>query len=99
MWGVYFIGEIINKSSSGFNWILVATNYFTKWVEAILTRRSTSIVFIDFLMNKILTSFGVPGNLIIENRMFFILDEFKNFCLEYGITISDSSPYNPQWNG
>lgn len=38
MWGVDFIGEIVNKSSGGHKWILVTTDYFTKWVEAIPTR-------------------------------------------------------------
>lgn len=38
MWGIDFIGEIANKSSGGHKWILVATDYFTKWVEAIPTR-------------------------------------------------------------
>lgn len=38
MWGIDFIGEITDKSSGGHRWILVATNYFSKWVEAILVR-------------------------------------------------------------
>lgn len=37
MWGMDFIGEINKKSSNGHNSILVATDYFTKWVEAIPT--------------------------------------------------------------
>ncbi|XP_057852816.1 uncharacterized protein LOC131063058 [Cryptomeria japonica] len=41
-WGIDFIGEIACKSSGAHFWILVATNYFTKWVEAIPTRKETS---------------------------------------------------------
>ena len=43
-WGIDFIGEITNKSNGGHSWILVATDYFTKWVEAIPTRNATSKV-------------------------------------------------------
>ena len=32
MWGIDFIGEITKKSSGGDRWILVSTNYFSKWV-------------------------------------------------------------------
>ena len=42
MWGMNFIGELPEKSSGGHAWIFLATDYFTKWVEAIPTRRATS---------------------------------------------------------
>lgn len=41
-WGIDFIGEIAEKSSGGHRWIVVATNYFTKWVEVIPTKQETS---------------------------------------------------------
>ncbi|RVW37075.1 hypothetical protein CK203_084563 [Vitis vinifera] len=34
VWGIDIIGKISPKSSSGHEFILVAINYFTKWVEA-----------------------------------------------------------------
>lgn len=40
-WGMEFIGEISDPSSVGHNWILIAKNYFTKWVEAIPTKKET----------------------------------------------------------
>jgi hypothetical protein len=41
-WGMDFIREIHPHSSAQHKWILTATNYFTKWVEAILTRNATN---------------------------------------------------------
>eukprot|EP00253_Pinus_taeda_P028048 PITA_28048 len=35
-WGLDFVGEIHPTSSNQHRWILTATDYFTKWVEAIL---------------------------------------------------------------
>jgi hypothetical protein len=40
-WGLDFIGEIHPQSSAQNKWILNATDYFTKWVEAIPTRNAT----------------------------------------------------------
>ena len=33
-WGMNVIGPVIPKASNGHEYILVAINYFTKWVEA-----------------------------------------------------------------
>ena len=42
VWGIDIIGKISPKSSSGHEFILVAINYFTKWVEAASYARLTS---------------------------------------------------------
>ena len=39
-WGLDLIGPI-NPASGGYIWILVATEYFSKWVEAIPLRKAT----------------------------------------------------------
>jgi hypothetical protein len=59
-WGLDFIGEINPHSSAQHKWILTATDYFTKWVEAIPTKRATESVVIDFLEDNILSRFGCP---------------------------------------
>jgi hypothetical protein len=53
-WGLDFIGEINPHSSAQHRWILTAIDYFTKWVEAIPTRKATDSVVIDFLEENIL---------------------------------------------
>lgn len=97
-WGIDFIGKINEKSSGGHKWILVATDYFSKWVEAIPTKQATSKVVINFMMENIITRFGTLVRLIIENGMCFKFDEFKHFCNTYGITISYVALYHPQAN-
>jgi len=37
-WGLDFIGEIHPQSSAQHKWILTATDYFTKWIEAFPTK-------------------------------------------------------------
>ena len=53
MWGIDFIGEISDKSSGWHSWILVAIDYFTKWLEVIHTWQSTNKVVIKFLTENI----------------------------------------------
>ncbi|RVW25334.1 hypothetical protein CK203_117816 [Vitis vinifera] len=42
VWGIDIIGKISPKSSNGHEYILVATDYFTKWVEAASYTRLTA---------------------------------------------------------
>jgi len=98
-WGLDFIVEISTKSSIGYSWILVVTNYFTKWVEVIPTRTTTSKVVNKFLLNNIITRFGCPKNIVTDNFMCFSSEEFIKFCDKYGINRSTYSPYHPQGNG
>ena len=51
--GLDFIGDIHPTSSAQHKWILIATDYFTKWIEAIPTRQATNSVIISFLENNI----------------------------------------------
>jgi hypothetical protein len=70
-WGLDFIGEINPNSSGQHKWILTATNYFTKWVEAIPTRATTDTIIIKFLEENILARFGCPRKIIIDNAQAF----------------------------
>lgn len=94
-----FIGEISTKSSTSYSWILVSTDYFTKWVEAIPIRNSTSKVVNNFLQNNIITRFGCPYKIVTNNATCFRSEEFVKFYEKYGITRLISSLYHPRGNG
>ncbi|RVW61639.1 Transposon Tf2-11 polyprotein [Vitis vinifera] len=49
VWGIDIIGKISPKSSSGHEFILVAIDYFTKWVEAASYARLTSAGVASFI--------------------------------------------------
>ena len=70
-WGLDFIGEIHPPSSGQHRWILTATDYFTKWIEAIPSRQSNDSVIIGFLETNILSIFGCPEKIIIDNAAAF----------------------------
>jgi hypothetical protein len=59
-WGIDLIGQIYPSSSKNQKFILVATDYFTKWVEAIPLKTVTSKNMINFVKEHIIYWFGIP---------------------------------------
>lgn len=70
-WGLDFISEFKDSSSHGYKWILTTTDYFTKWAEAIPTKKATDQVVMDFLEDKIITRFGVPAKIVTDKAKAF----------------------------
>ncbi|RVW80840.1 Transposon Ty3-I Gag-Pol polyprotein [Vitis vinifera] len=58
IWGIDIIGKISLKSSSGHEFILVAIDYFTKWVEAASYARLTSVKVANFIRSHIICRYG-----------------------------------------
>jgi hypothetical protein len=98
-WGLDFIGKINPHSSSQHKWILTATDYFTKWVEAIPTKRATDSVAINFLEDNILSRFSCPRKIFTDNAQAFKYMAMISFCQKYNIILGHSTTYYPQGNG
>ena len=60
VWGIDVIGRIAPKASNGHEYILVAIDYFTKWVEAASYSVLKAKHVAQFLENNIICRFGVP---------------------------------------
>ncbi|RVW66344.1 Pol polyprotein [Vitis vinifera] len=71
VWGIDIIGKISPKSSSGHEFILVAIDYFTKWVEAASYARLTSAGVASFIRSHIICRYGVPHELISDRGVHF----------------------------
>eukprot|EP00253_Pinus_taeda_P035847 PITA_35847 len=97
-WGLDFIGEIHPPSSGQHHWILVATDYFTKGIEAIPTGNATHKVIINVL-EGIITRFRCPSRLVVDNVASFKATPLVNFYEDYGIQLTHSTTYYPQGNG
>jgi len=48
-WGIDLIGQIFPSSSKGHKFVLVATDYFSKWVEAIPLKIASPASVIEFM--------------------------------------------------
>jgi hypothetical protein len=96
-WGLDFIGEIHPPSSGQHRWILTATDYFTKWIEAVPTRSTSHKVIISFL-EDIIAMFGYPSKIFTDNTSPFRSEPLIKFCEQFGISLIHSTPYYPQGN-
>jgi len=97
-WAIDLIGQIYLPSSKGHKFILVATNYFTKWVEVIPLKKGTSANVIDFVKEHIVYRFGIPQTITTNQGTMFTSGEFDEFAIGTGIKVSNSSLYYAQAN-
>ena len=92
------IGQIYPPSSKNHKFILVVTDYFTKWVEAIPLKNVTSKEMIEFVKEHIIYRFGIPQTITTDQGTIFTFDEFKECAIGMGIKLLNSSPYYAQSN-
>ena len=98
VWGIDIIRKITPKASNGHEFILVAIDYFTKWVEATSFSILKAKHVARFIESNIICSYGVPHEIISDTGMHFE-DEVQRILQKYGVKHHKSSPYRPQTNG
>ena len=99
-WGLDFIGPIKPKAqSTGCEYILVATDYFTKWAEAKVLRNNTAAEVAKFLYENIMTRFGCPVELVSDQGTHFLNRVMEELTTKHMIIHKKSSTYHPQCNG
>lgn len=69
-----FLRDIKNR-----RFVIVATNYFTKWVKTEATENIQDVDAKIFIWKKIVTRFGVPNTFISDNIMQFDSKAFKKY--------------------
>ncbi|RVW62081.1 Transposon Tf2-12 polyprotein [Vitis vinifera] len=98
VWGIDIIGKVSPKSSNGHEFILVAIDYFTKWVEAASYARLTSARVASFIRSHIICRYRVPHELISDRDVHFRA-EVNTLLQKYDIQHHRSSAYRSQTNG
>eukprot|EP00253_Pinus_taeda_P014823 PITA_14823 len=98
-WGLDIIGEIVPHSSKQPRYILTATDYFTKWVEAVPLKTANVENIIEFIDQSIITKFGLPSTLMFDNASYFSGNAMTEFALKRGFKFKYSANYYPQGNG
>jgi hypothetical protein len=82
------------------NWyILVATNYATKWVEARTLCTNIVIVTTNFLYDHIFTRFSCPLTIVIDQNTHFINNLIHYLINHFILKQINSIIYYPQGNG
>jgi transposase InsO family protein len=87
------IDQIYPPCSKGHKFVLVAIDYFTKWVEAIPLRDVTTANMIEFIKEHINYRFGIPQTITTDQGKMFTSHEFEDFAADTGFKLLNSSPY------
>jgi IS30 family transposase len=93
------IGKVRPTSKEKNCFVIVATNYFTKWVEAKAYKDVTENDVIKFIKEMMVHRFGLPQSITVDNGMIFNGSRVLAFPQEYGIKILKSTPYYALANG
>ena len=98
LWGLDIVGSF-PKAAGNKKYLLVGTDYFTKWVEAKPLVNIRDVDAKKFFWKNVVTRFGVPHSFISNNGLQFDSKSFRLYCSELGITNRYSTPAYPQGNG
>ena len=98
-WGIDFIGPINLGSARKKKYIILATDYATKWVEARSTRKNDALAAASFLFEGILMRFGYPLELVSDRGKDFLNDVIADITDRYLIKHRKTTLYNPKANG
>jgi transposase InsO family protein len=99
-WGLDFIGPIKPVVARTYNWyILVATDYATKWVEAWALKTNTVAITAKFLCEQILTRYGCPLTLISDQSTHYINEAIEHLVEHFLLQHWNSTTYYLQGTG
>ena len=97
-WGIDIVSPL-PRGKKQVKFLLVAIDYFTKWVKAeplvVITEGKIQI----FVWKNIVCRFGIPKAIISDNGRQFDSRKFREFCVELGIQNHYSSLGHTQANG
>ena len=65
--------------------MIVATDYFSKWMEAIPIKKVEQKDFISFIKEHIIHRLGIPQTITTDQGIMFTGDEMKEIIENYGI--------------
>lgn len=97
VWGIDFMGPF--PSSYDQEYILVAVDYVSKWVEVVALPTNNGRVVTQFLKKNIFMKNGTPMAIISDGGKHFCNRLFASLLAKYGVKHRVSTPYHPQTNG
>ncbi|KAI3748909.1 hypothetical protein L6452_12328 [Arctium lappa] len=97
VWGIDFMGPF--PPSNNCQYILVAVDYVSKWVEARACVSNDAKTVVKFLQKQIFTRFGTPRALISDEGTHFINNLLSKVLEKYHVKHRVATAYHPQTNG
>ncbi|GKB86513.1 reverse transcriptase domain-containing protein [Tanacetum coccineum] len=91
--------EMIRKCPGKVKFLIVAMDYFTKWIEAKAVATISGSQVKKFVWDNIVCRFGLPGEIVSDNGKQFSGDPFKDWCEKLNIVQRFASVKHLQSNG
>ena len=90
-----FLGPITPNSLNGSVYIIIAVDYFSRYLFAHATKRNTGMAAVEFL-NQICKFFGWPLALYVDNGAHFVKGELPKRCAAQGTKMFKAPITNPR---
>ena len=87
------------ETTTGFKYILVMSDYLTRFPEALPLRDTTARTVADAFVSEICFRYGCPGTLLTDQGPQFMSRFFKEVCRLLRVHRISTSPYSPWVNG
>jgi hypothetical protein len=97
VWRINYIGPF--PKSGNFEYILVAIDYVSKWVEALPCRSADHKSSIRMFEETIFLRFSARRLVISDGGSHFIDKRFEKYLMNHGIQHNVATPYHPQTRG
>ncbi|CAM6104288.1 unnamed protein product [Calypogeia fissa] len=99
-WGIDYIGPITPvMPSRRSRYVLLATDYATKWVEARATKKDDAQTTTRFMFEQIFIRFGPPLELVSDRGTHFLNKTVQQLTKQYKVKHRKTTPYHPKCNG
>ena len=86
-------------TANGNRYILVISDYFSKWTQAFPLKDMTALTVADTLVNECFSLFGVPRWLHSDQGSNFESELFQELCQLLDVKKTRTTPYHPQSDG
>ena len=78
--------------------ILVLTDTFSKYSQAVMTNNQTALTVAKILVEKWFSVFGIPARIHSDQGRSFDNEIIGHLCKMYGVKQTTTMPYNPRGN-